>query len=96
MDDRAYLRPLVIENRIPCGVPIAALDDHMVIEDALEAKTKAPRGISGFVVKRIAAPLHAPVAKLFERRKIVEQVLAEAEDVEARRDARARPESPPR
>ena len=61
-----HLRPLLICDREPCGVPAALLIDGSVQEDAFEAEAEAQSGASGRRVERIAFPLVAAVAEVLE------------------------------
>ena len=59
-------RPVVVGYGVPGGVAVAALDDHVVAEDALEAEAEAVGGAAGGGVERVALPLEAAVAELVE------------------------------
>src|SRR6187431_3432204 len=60
-------RPLVVEHRKIGGVAGAALDDHVLAQDALELKAVAERRTPRWCVERVALPLVAPIAERFER-----------------------------
>ena len=66
LERRLARGPLAVEHRKPGGVAAAALDDHVLAEDALEGEAeplrRAPRGR----VQRVAFPLVAPVAERIE------------------------------
>src|SRR6185312_985917 len=64
LDSRANRGPFAIHDRVPCGVAVAALDDHMPVEDALEAEAEAAGGATRGLVEGVALPLQPPVRKL--------------------------------
>src|SRR5215471_9676140 len=41
--DLAYLWPFVVKDRVPSRIPISALEDHVVVENSLEAEPKPTR-----------------------------------------------------
>src|SRR5262249_1938429 len=43
-----------------------ALEDHVVIEDSLEAEPKSPRCCTRSCIQRIASPLHAPISEIVQ------------------------------
>src|SRR5690242_17451095 len=60
-------RPLVVCDREPGGVAVAALHHLVLAKHTLEAKAEALRRPARRLVERVALPLEAPVAELVER-----------------------------
>src|SRR5688572_3397227 len=58
--------PLVVDDREPGGVAVAALVDGSLAEHAFEAETEARRRLARRFVQRIAFPFVAAVAELLE------------------------------
>src|SRR5580698_4913045 len=63
LDDLPDLGPFIVQDRLPRRVAVPALCDHMVVKHALETKAEASGGVARFRIERIAAPLHAAIAK---------------------------------
>ena len=69
---RAMLRrpasggPFVVEHREPGRIAVAILDDHVLAEDAFKGKAQAQGGAAAGLVFRVALPLVAAVAQVFE------------------------------
>src|SRR5258707_10058277 len=59
-------RPLGFQHREPGGIAAAALDDHVVAENALERKTETERGAARRGIEGIAFPLVAAKPKRLE------------------------------
>src|ERR1700683_1365459 len=62
----AERRPVVVGDRIPGRVAVAALDHLVLAEDALEGEAEALGRLPRGGVERVALPLHAPVAELLD------------------------------
>src|SRR5947209_17272654 len=58
--------PRFVGDRIPGGIAVAALDHHVLAEDALEAEAEALGGAPRRRVEGVAFPLQAAVAELVE------------------------------
>ncbi len=58
--------PFRIEHGEPRRIPIAALDDHVLAKDSLEAEAEAQGGTARGLVQRITLPLVAAVAQIME------------------------------
>ena len=54
-------RPVAVGDRVPGGVAVAPLDDHVVAEDALEGEAEAFGGTPRGGVQRIALPFQPTV-----------------------------------
>src|SRR6185295_16496792 len=61
LDSRANGGPFAIYDRVPGGVAVAALDDHVPVEDALEAEAEAAGGAARGLVQCVALPLQPAV-----------------------------------
>src|SRR5262249_42252185 len=60
-------RPFLVDDRIPRGIPVLALDDHVLAEHALEGEAEPIRGTLRRFVTVVAFPLPAAVAERVER-----------------------------
>src|SRR5579859_4572255 len=60
-------RPLAVDDRVPGGVAIASLDDHVAAEDALEREAKPHGGSARSLVESVALPLQPAIAEPVER-----------------------------
>lgn len=60
-------RPLIVGDRIPGGVAVAALDHLVLAKDALEGEPKALRGAARGGIERVALPLNPTVPQVVER-----------------------------
>ena len=60
-------RPLVVQHRVPGGVAVASLHDHVPAEDALERETQPLGGGARPGVEGVALPLDPAVAQGLER-----------------------------
>src|SRR5882724_12523931 len=63
-DRRADGGPLAIHDRIPRSIPVAALHDHVLVEDALEAEAETAGGAARGLVEGVALPLQPPVGEI--------------------------------
>src|SRR5436853_7893914 len=67
LEGRLARRPFGIEHRVPGRVAVAALDDHVLAEEALEGEAETQRSAPPGGVERVALPLVAAVAERLER-----------------------------
>ena len=63
---RLARRPFAVEHRKPGGVAIAALDDHVLAENALEREAEPLRGATRRRVEGVAFPFIAPITEVIE------------------------------
>src|SRR6185437_11103940 len=63
---RTPRRPFRIQHRIPRGIPIPPLHDHVLPEYSLKRKPESQSGPPRVFVARIALPPIPPVAQLLE------------------------------
>ena len=58
--------PFLVEDRIPGGVAVLALDDHVLAENAFELKAEPRRRALGRFVAVVAFPFIAAIAQIVE------------------------------
>jgi len=58
--------PFGVEHAEPGGVAVAALDDHVLAEDAFKCEAEAQGGLAAGQVFGVALPLVAAVAEIFK------------------------------
>ncbi len=56
--------PFFIKQAIPCGVAVAAFDDHHLAEGAFILKSEAHGGVSRAMVERVAFPFISAIAQI--------------------------------